>query len=368
MRISQAISLLGVALLLASCHNDALVVNGHLKNVDDGLIYISSINDNMQWHNIDTVRVENGTFTFPEVKVATGGECFMILTPRQQQMIFFADKDNVSIEGDLDMPASINVDGSELNELYEQFVNNVPEQDRLKKLNRDLQNASYNIDKANVIKEDIYNAQMEQLAYIKKFVNNNTSNPVGAFVLINSVNYFTFEEADKFAQALAAKLTDHKYTKIFESIIDNRRTIYEAMQKVEIGQPAPEFILNDLKGNECKLSELKGQNILLYFWASNDRLSRINNAAIRELNNKFSSKPLTIVCISVDQNTEIWKKTVAEDKLPGIELIDEDNSVAATYCVPRLPYAYLLDSEGIIVAKDHNAETVFSDVETLLTK
>ncbi|MCQ2216461.1 MAG: AhpC/TSA family protein [Bacteroidales bacterium] len=368
MRISQSLAIIGVASLLASCHNDALTVEGTLKSVDDGFIYLSAINNDMQWQHIDTTRVNEGSFKFETADIHEGGECFMITTPHQQQMIFFAGKDNVSIEGNLDMPSSIKVSGTDLNEIYEQFVANVPEQDRLQKLNRDLQNASYNIDKANAIKEEIYNAQMEQLAYIKRFVSNNLDNPVGAFVLINSVNYFSFEEADNFSKSITAKLPNHKYSRIFESIVDNRRTIYEAMQRVEIGQPAPDFTLPDVNDKDVTLSDLKGKNVLLYFWASNDRLSRINNPAIRELYQKFSSKPLTIVSISVDQNANTWRSTIKEDQLPGIQLLDADNEIAATYCVPRLPFAILIDFDGKIVAKDHNAESVFSDVETLLSK
>ncbi|MDO4462298.1 MAG: TlpA disulfide reductase family protein [Bacteroidia bacterium] len=366
MRLAKKLSIFALALSAVACQKKQLSVDAQLTNVDDGFVYLSTIDTDMKWHNIDTAKVENGHFTFNTENVHEGGECFMILTPNQQQVIFFANTDKVIINGDIDMASSIAVEGAKLHTIYEKFVNNVPEQDHLKKLNRELANAQYNVDKTNALKEEIYNAQMEQLAYIKRFVTNNVGNAIGSFVLINSVNYFSYEETDQFSKQIAEKQPNHKYTKIIESIVENRRTIYEAMQRVEIGQKAPDFSLEGADGNQYKLSDTRGKNVIMSFWISNDRLSRMNNVALSEVEKKFNNKNLIVLGISVDQDKERWLKAVAEDKAPGIQLIDIDNSIAATYCVPRLPYCILLDAEGKIVAKDYNAESVFSDVESLL--
>ncbi|MCQ2236308.1 MAG: redoxin domain-containing protein [Bacteroidales bacterium] len=366
MKIVQAISILAITLVTAACQKKVLSVDAQLTNVEDGVVYLSTIDTHMQWHNIDTAKVEGGHFSVETEQPTDGGECFMILTPRQQQLVFFARTEDVTINGDMDMASTVTIEGSKLHSMYENFVNNVPEQEHLKKLNRELTNSQYNVDKTNALKEEIYNAQMEQLAYIKKFVSSNVGNPLGSFVLINSVNYFSFEEVDNFSKQISEKQPEHKYTKIIESIVENRRTIYEAMQRVDIGQEAPDFELEGADNKLHRLSELRGTNVIISFWISNDRLSRINNISLGEIDQKFAKKNIVIVGISVDQDKERWLKAVKEDKTPGIQLIDADNSIAATYCVPRLPYCILIDSEGKIVAKDHNAESVFSDVETLL--
>lgn len=367
MKLHKTLSILGAVFALSSCEQRVLMVDANLDNLEDGNVYLAAIDQNMQWSYIDTTRAERGHFVF-ETEASKEGEAYLVLTPAQQQILMFAGCDDVYISGDIDKPASIVIRGSALNDKYNKFVNGVPETERLKKLDRELRTANYDVDRTNAIKEDIYNAQMEQLVYIKHFINKNVDNPLGSFVLINSINYFTFEEADALSKSITSKQPNHKYTHIFSSIVENRRSIYEAMRKVDIGQIAPEFILEDASGNQHKLSDYRGQNVLINFWASNDVSSNINNESLKEIEYKFASKGLTIISISVDQDKERWRNFIKGNKLPGVQLVDTLNAVAATYCVPRLPYCLLLDGEGQIVTKEQGIESIFSDVESFLSK
>ncbi|MCQ2201388.1 MAG: AhpC/TSA family protein [Bacteroidales bacterium] len=367
MKLHKTLSILGAVFALSSCEQRILMVDANLDNLEDGNVYLAAIDQNMQWSYIDTTRAERGHFVF-ETEASKEGEAYLVLTPAQQQILMFAGCDDVYISGDIDKPASIVIRGSALNDKYNKFVNGVPETERLKKLDRELRTANYDVDRTNAIKEDIYNAQMEQLVYIKHFINKNVDNPLGSFVLINSINYFTFEEADALSKNITSKQPNHKYTHIFSSIVENRRSIYEAMRKVDIGQIAPEFILEDASGNQHKLSDYRGQNVLINFWASNDVSSNINNESLKEIDYKFASKGLTIISISVDQDKERWRNFIKGNKLPGVQLVDTLNAVAATYCVPRLPYCLLLDGEGQIVTKEQGIESIFSDVESFLSK
>ncbi|MCF0190584.1 MAG: AhpC/TSA family protein [Marinilabiliaceae bacterium] len=362
---------LASSLLLVSCgKSERLVVSGQLQNLDDGVIYMHVVDESMEWNRIDTATVKDGSFSFECSNVVKEGECMLFTTPRQQQFIIFAGHDVVTVAGDMDKPEMLDIKGSKLHDMYSSYVDNVPEQEHLVRLSRELNAASYDVDKLNSIKEEMRNAQLEQLAYIKKFIRDNTKNPVGTFVLINSVNYCTFDEVDTLQKIIAVDQPRHKYTKIVQEIVENRRAIYEAMSKVEVGQIAPDFELPNSSGVMQKLSDFEGSSKLINFWASNDRNSRLNNKTLSDLYKKFSGTGLDVIGVCVDRGRNNWLQALLDDDVPGVQLVDTLNIVAATYCVPHLPYCILLDGEGRIVAKDVNlkGEGIFADIESLLKK
>jgi peroxiredoxin len=123
------------------------------------------------------------------------------------------------------------------------------------------------------------------------------------------------------------------------------------------GQTAAELSLPDLKGQVVSLSALKGKVVLIDFWASWCGPCRRNNPRLVKLYNKYHEKGLEIYGVSLDENSEDWKKAVQHDKLKWIQVIDDkgwEATSAAAYGVEMIPSSFLIDRQGVI--RSMNAE------------
>ncbi|WP_297087275.1 TlpA disulfide reductase family protein [uncultured Draconibacterium sp.] len=130
----------------------------------------------------------------------------------------------------------------------------------------------------------------------------------------------------------------------------------EKMQQFiqEQGENSPDIVLPDADGKEIALSSLKGKIVLLQFWAAVDRGSRIQNPVLVEAYKKYKRKGFEIYQVSVDQNRAEWVDAIDKDGLSWINVGDMEGSrnAAAVYNIQSIPFNYLLDKEGAIVAKN----------------
>lgn len=141
----------------------------------------------------------------------------------------------------------------------------------------------------------------------------------------------------------------------------NAREEIAARKATREGIEAPAFTLNDREGNAVSLDSLRGQYVLLDFWASWCRPCRASMPGLKELYAQYHDKGFEIVGISTDTNADAWKKAVEDDQTPWIHVIDaakseEAANVAQMYGVHSIPTFFLLDKEGRIIGKvDHDS-------------
>jgi|KBSMisStaDraftv2_1062788.scaffolds.fasta_scaffold97386_2 peroxiredoxin len=117
------------------------------------------------------------------------------------------------------------------------------------------------------------------------------------------------------------------------------------------GQSATNLTLPDLNGKMVSLSELRGKVVLIDFWASWCGPCRRNNPRLVKLYKKYHSRGLEIYGISLDENTDNWKKAVHQDRMDWIQVIDDkgwDASSANIYGVDMIPSSFLIDKSGTI--------------------
>lgn len=105
--------------------------------------------------------------------------------------------------------------------------------------------------------------------------------------------------------------------------------------------------------------KLRGQYVLLSFWASYDAQSRMLNAS---LNNALQSvsQPVRMVSVSFDKYESIFQETVRKDKITTpmcfAETKGRKSKLYKMYALDRGFTNYLLDDNGIIVARDLSAD------------
>ncbi len=132
----------------------------------------------------------------------------------------------------------------------------------------------------------------------------------------------------------------------------------EIPQGIELNTKAPDIVLVNPKGKMIKLSKLKGKMVLIDFWASWCGPCRAENPNVVEEYNKYNkstfknAKGFEVYSVSLDRNEEAWKKAITADKLIWKNHgWDKDNAVATAYQVYSIPSGFLIDGEGVIVAK-----------------
>ncbi|WP_316793720.1 TlpA disulfide reductase family protein [Pedobacter frigoris] len=128
------------------------------------------------------------------------------------------------------------------------------------------------------------------------------------------------------------------------------------MSKFMIGKPALEFSQNDPGGNPFRLSDLKGKYVLLDFWASWCIPCRKENPNLVRAFNKFNGKGFEILSVSLDTDKNQWVAAIKADGLIWHHVSDLkgwENSVSRRlYQVQSVPQNYLINPEGIIIAKN----------------
>lgn len=141
------------------------------------------------------------------------------------------------------------------------------------------------------------------------------------------------------------------------------------MEKIGIGQKAPDFVLEDAAGTPVRMSEVKGRLKIIDFWASWCGPCRMNNPELRSLYADYHDKGLEIIGVSLDEKKEAWEKAVAKDSLVWTNLCSGRGwkcDVVQRYNVTAVPAMFVLDAENRIVATGLRNEALRSFVSEIL--
>ena len=127
-----------------------------------------------------------------------------------------------------------------------------------------------------------------------------------------------------------------------------------------------EIALNDNQGKLRKLTDLKGQVVLLDFHVFAQKESPARILALRELYNKYHAKGFEIYQVSLDGDEHFWKQQTAA--LPWISVrVDENNSSFLTvYNIQTLPEFFLIDRGNNLVSRSEQISDIDKSIQSLL--
>jgi thiol-disulfide isomerase/thioredoxin len=145
---------------------------------------------------------------------------------------------------------------------------------------------------------------------------------------------------------------------------------------INIGNKAPELIGTSNAGKELKLSATKGKLVLLDFWASWCGPCRRENPAVVAAYQKYKDKKFTagkgftIFSVSLDRDQASWLSGISQDKLEWPYHISDlkgwYSKHAAIYGVRSIPGNFLLNGDGIILARDLRGPALEAELVKLL--
>ena len=128
-----------------------------------------------------------------------------------------------------------------------------------------------------------------------------------------------------------------------------------------IGDKAPEFKICGEK-QLVNLKDLRGKYVLLSFWASYDADSRMKNVTLNHVVGKTDN--VEMVSVSFDDYKSIFNETIKKDRITTsncfVELSGNRSDIYKTYRLHKGFKNYLLDENGVIIAKDIEASELLS--------
>lgn len=142
------------------------------------------------------------------------------------------------------------------------------------------------------------------------------------------------------------------YTGNDEKVKEKAADAYLRLTRLKKGTPSPRF--NDYinySGGKNALKDYLGKFVFIDIWATWCGNCWNEFPYIRKLEEKYKEKNIVFISISIDKDKEAWAKTIAEKKLPGVQLLahSSDDSFLKEYAVYGVPRYILLDKEGKII-------------------
>jgi|TARA_B110000196_G_C20898095_1_gene544616 peroxiredoxin len=143
-------------------------------------------------------------------------------------------------------------------------------------------------------------------------------------------------------------------------------------KKSSVGYFAPNFKLRNIKGNYESLDSYRGGVVVLNFWATWCAPCRIEMPSFEKLYRRYRSEGVTVLAITLDKNSENKIKSfVDEYGLSFPILLDEKGEVERLYPSMTIPFTYIIDRQGRIVArvdgaKNWESSETFEAIEYLL--
>jgi peroxiredoxin len=197
----------------------------------------------------------------------------------------------------------------------------------------------------NELNEGYNQGQVERLG---SFIKQHPDAFASMYVLNTMITIIPADKAQMYYDELTPSYKNTSYAASIQKTIDAKKI-------TAIGKVAPDFEQPDTSGKVVKLSDFKGQYVLLDFWASWCGPCREENPNVVKAYQKFHGKGFTVLSVSLDQpgKKANWLNAIHHDGLTWTQVSDLqfwNNAAAVLYGIKAIPQNFLIDKDGKIIA------------------
>jgi peroxiredoxin len=304
--------IVGAVCLVACTGKSRIVIDGTVVNAETEKVYLQKFEEKL-FFVIDSAAVVDGSFHFSTAAVLP--EIYGLTTDVQTSpLMLFLDKNPVQVVLDpSDHYHHSEVTGSAEQDLYADYLK----------------------------QEDVV---------IEDFIRAHPASLVATYVLYRNFSYrLTPEEIQANILLLDPPLRETQYVHTLNALV-------ETLLNVAPGKTAPDFTADDTEGHPVSLASRLGNGYLLIdFWAAWCPPCRQANPQLVVLYNEYKDRGFDILGVSLDRTKDAWLKGIADDGLPWTQISDLQywhSAPAALYGVRAIPSNFLVDKDGVILAKN----------------
>lgn len=344
--------------------NVGFEISMNLKNVDKAVILVSERIPNQTAWFIDTLNMDHGKVTFRG----------KVDYPRMMTFAFsddenfygsfsiFVDNSKIKVTGDYNNLRKLVIKGSTTHDEYQDI------EKKGKQLFRSYNQLRYKRSQAFKDNRALYDSLTTPTKMIYDSIYNfflARSNYADSEVLPYYINeFFDLGKLQQMQRAIG-NFSDRIQKNAY--IIDLNEKIAKH-QSTSPGQEAYDFKLQDLDGNEYRLSDYRGKYVLIEFSASWCGWCKLEIPFLKQVYEITRGKNFELFTISIDDSRDKWEKDVKDHNLPWKILSDLKGikgDVARNFNVSGIPATYLINPEGKIEQRGLRREEMITYIRNL---
>jgi len=115
-----------------------------------------------------------------------------------------------------------------------------------------------------------------------------------------------------------------------------------------LGKDAPEFVLKARDGRNLRMSEFRGQVVLVNFWARWAGDSRQEMPALDRINTTYQRAGLVVLGVSVDEDLARAREFADAMKVSYPLMFDTGSNIGRDYLLQKMPMTILVDRGGVV--------------------
>lgn len=342
-------------------------ITGTLEgDVADGTaVYLRKSDENMRPVPGDTTQLTNGTFRF------TGGTTapelrYIFVDGVNAAVPVIVEDGSIQIIAHRDSLTAATVTGTPQNEAYAEFVDGTRKLvERRNAINSEMQVAMQSRDTANInaLRDEFFEFQESAVTFDRNFVKENSD------ALISTILVERMLQSGSVPVSEVSALFEGLDETLRQSPMGTRiKSQITSQQLTAIGSKAPDFSAPSPTGEVLALNQVLGKVTLVDFWAAWCRPCRAENPNIVRVYEKYKDRGLSVLGVSLDRNASDWKKAIQDDGLTwhhvsNVRYFDE---IAELYNVRAIPSSFILDENGVIVAKNLRGQDLEAKIAELL--